>query len=65
MLVGSEKELAQKIAIALCQDKEDQEKITGLWEKVFGLLLSHLVEKTTVLGVSPPNGGPVQGGRIA
>lgn len=65
MLIGSEKQLAQTIATSLCKNAEDTAVVAENWEKIAKAILAHLVQNTQVIGVSPPNGGPIQGGRIA
>ncbi len=65
MLLGSEKQLAQAIATALCKDAEAIVPLTENWEKIANAILIHILQNAAVIGIAPPNGGPLQGGRLA
>ncbi len=65
MLLGTEKELAQKIISSLCNDPKGQESIREHWEKISRLILSHLIQNSTITGIAPPNGGPIVEGHLA
>ena len=66
MLVGTERELAAKVAKALATggSAEEIQALTEAWSTIFKQLFPHLVSKVQVQGVAPSGGGPITQGAI-